>query len=291
MTNYDDMPLDRLRWLQQHGSGEARTGARKALEARLLTAKPDELPTYRTCVTASEFGTPRPEIQVDVPAARNRRELFVVLHELAARVERGLAGTREAWHVELRRIDERKGAVYLELMDGTQREVDRGMAALQAVTLAVGEATARPARRLRKAAFEAQVEAAMGLQQEQDARVQAAADRQLPLTAADEEMPPAAVAHERLGERLTAELSGPFEGAGPEGQGPELDVDQAKKARREYRRLAGRKADRFQAAQLKRDRATLPAYVLAAIDGGYRGAEYWSWMRSEYLAAQIKGAE
>lgn len=305
MTTYDDMPLDRLRWLQTHGSGEARTGARKALEARLLTAKPDEPATYRTCVTASDFGTPRPEIQVKAPAARNRRELYVVLHEVAARVERALAGTREAWHVELRRIDEREGAVYLELMDGTQREVDRAMAALQAVTLAVGEASARPVRRRslqQKAAFEANVEAAMGLQQQQAARVAAAGegddvasfidlqDRQLPLAAAndDEAMPPAAVAHERLGERLTG-LTQPFDGE----PGPEDAKAAAMAAGRDFRKTVGNraKAIRFEQRTLKRDRAELPTCAQAVLDGADRDAEYWAWMRTQFVAAQLKGAE
>ena len=291
MTDYDNLPIDRLRWLQKHADvAEVRNGARRALEARLLEHAPDKPNAYQVSVSASEFGTPRPEIRVSVPSARGRRELYAVLHDVAGGLERALASTREAWNVELRRIDEREGAVYLELMDGHQAEIDRALAVLRRA-LPDGDADQNPflkpikpgpgRKRYQRPAPAPVVDPA----QAADVAELMGAERQLPLTAAGDEMPPEAVEHERLGERLTAALSPPFD---PTNQLTASEIaaeyEAVREARRSYRRVAGRKADRFETRTLKRD--DLPTCARAVLDGHERSAEYWGWLRNEYQAAQ-----
>lgn len=303
MTDYDNLPIDRLRWIAEHANQPSRSAARKALEARLLTAKPDAPATYQVLVSASEFGTPRPEIRVLVPGARNHRDLLGVLHDVAAGVERKLALTREAWEVGIRRVEEREGAVYLDLMDGHQAEVDRAVAVLNALVCPGAPVPARPrprrerppaARTHGEAAYavDAAISAADAKAREFDAAEAAARDYAAVArdyaAAGGEPQPEAPPSAQTELAELIADAT-PAAAAEPE------DAAAARAARREYRKAAGKAADRFQERRLKRDRAELPACAIAALDGGYRTAEYWTWLLNQYLATHAnlpsKGAK
>lgn len=134
VRSLEELPLDRVRQLAADGpDAKTRADAKRELEARLAAAEASPAPELTVRVSASDFGTPRPEVVVTMPAGTPYRALRAQLHEVAAEVERTLAPTREGWVVELRRVDDYVGAVHLELMHGTAAEVDRAKVVLAAV--------------------------------------------------------------------------------------------------------------------------------------------------------------
>jgi hypothetical protein len=79
----------------------------------------------------SEYGTPRPQIEIRFPRGTHFREVSAAAHALAARAERATT-TSERWCVELERRND--GAyVWLELSDGSEHEAARGMKMLAAL--------------------------------------------------------------------------------------------------------------------------------------------------------------
>jgi len=299
MTKHDDMdtlrtpgvrtmqelPLDRVRQLAADGpDAKTRADAKRELEDRLGAAEAAPTPTLTARVSASEFGTPRPEIVVTMPRGTTVRELRAQLHEVAAELERQLAPTREAWEVQVRRVDEYVGAVHLELMDGTAREVDRAKVVLSAV---IGSAVSPdvlppgPPRRQRDLRAErerrkarAAAEAAGGTAEPTGAEPQAT------LLATSS---PAPVAANDAGPASAPPAAEPAPNA--------ATVGTWKEERKRFRALAGVAASAFETRLLGYGREHLPAHAIAVLDGGERTAEYWAWLRAEYESTQRSSAE
>ena len=78
----------------------------------------------------SEYGTPRPSVQLDAPRGTPYRLVSALLHQLAAALE--MASDSESWVVQIESLYE-GGRVYLELAKGDAAEAARGMKVIQKV--------------------------------------------------------------------------------------------------------------------------------------------------------------
>lgn len=127
------LPLDRLHALADHGPDAAtRAAAQRTIAARTARAAPLAA-TRKVMLSASQHGTPLPEVRVTTDGASHARAVRAALHELAAQVERALSATTELWHVATVTVDDHCGFVCLELWEGTAAEAARAMALLHAV--------------------------------------------------------------------------------------------------------------------------------------------------------------
>jgi len=269
VRSLEELPLDRLRQLAADGpDAKVRADAKREIESRLVSGEAAPTHTLAVRVSASEFGTPRPELVVTMARGTPVRLLRAQLHEVAAEVERALAPTREAWEVQVRRVDEYVGAAYLELMDGTAREVDRAKMLLSAVLGQISPDVLPPGppsgtRRQRD------------LKAERERRkARAAAATAAPEATLFETASPAPTAANDAAP-VAAPVAAPA-------AAPEPDPGDARDARRAYRKLAGIGAADFEKRLLAHDRTQLPEHAVAVLDGGYRTAEYWDWLRAEY---------
>jgi hypothetical protein len=99
----------------------------KTKPATNATAKPALIVQMQT----SRWGTARPTIKVRAERDAHSRALKMVLHLIAAEVEKQTIGTRAYWNVNIDHHSDTLGEVYLELADGTRTEADAGMAILR----------------------------------------------------------------------------------------------------------------------------------------------------------------
>ena len=76
----------------------------------------------------SRYGTPEPQIALRFPKGTSYRVVKAALHKLAANVELATPAS-ERWCVNTDDFNE-SGRVYLELVDATPAEAERGMALL-----------------------------------------------------------------------------------------------------------------------------------------------------------------
>ena len=81
---------------------------------------------------ASRYGTPEPQIQVRMPKGTSFRHLHAALHRLAAEIELATPA-REGWVVQTDASSDEGGRVYLELANGDEGEVARGVALLRTI--------------------------------------------------------------------------------------------------------------------------------------------------------------
>lgn len=88
-------------------------------------------PTMTVTLSHSEFGTPRPQIELRFPPGTSQRQTSAAAHTLAAKVELATP-TKEGWVVVLR-AGEDCAWVWLEVIDGFEREVQSGMEVLRQV--------------------------------------------------------------------------------------------------------------------------------------------------------------
>lgn len=293
MTKHDDtglrmdtLPLDRLRELAAAGpNGQTRAEAKRELEARLAATEAPAAPQLTARVSASEFGTPRPEIVVTMPRGTSYRELRAQMLEVAAELERQLAPTREAWEVQVRQVDEYVGAVHLELMDGTAREVDRAKMVLSAV---LGSAVSPdvlppgPPRRQRDLKAERERRKARAAAEAVEAPPTAADEPQAALFTTTSPAPVAANDAEPA-----AAPGAPVSEAPPAAAMPEAATTGTwKEERKRFRALAGVAASAFETRLLGYGREHLPAHAVVVLDGGERTAEYWAWLRAEFESTQ-----
>jgi hypothetical protein len=77
----------------------------------------------------NQYGTPEPQIEIRLAMGAHHRLVSATLHKLAANVEQATP-VRENWIVQIERLHDGRGRVYLELADGTPTEAERGMAML-----------------------------------------------------------------------------------------------------------------------------------------------------------------
>lgn len=87
--------------------------------------------SFRALLRSSRYGTPMPTLEVRLPRGAHFRQLHITLHLLAAAVEQATPA-RERWLVQLEGHDS-LGFVYLELLDGSDTEAQRGLALLRSV--------------------------------------------------------------------------------------------------------------------------------------------------------------
>lgn len=263
VRSIEELPLDRLRQLAADGpDAKTRADAKREIESRLVSGETAATYTLAARVSASEFGTPRPEIVVTMARGTPVRLLRAQLHEVAAEMERALAPTREAWEVEVRRVDDYVGAAYLELMDGTAREVDRAKMLLSAVLGQVSPDVLPPGP-------------PGGPRRQRD--LKAERERRKARAAATATTAPEATLFETSSPAPTAAND-----AAPVAATSDPDPGDAREARRAYRRLVGIGAADFEKRLLAYDRSALPEHAVAVLDGGYRTAEYWDWLRAEF---------
>ncbi|MGH7298445.1 MAG: hypothetical protein ACRELB_26125 [Polyangiaceae bacterium] len=97
-----------------------------------MTKKLTKGSTLAAVLSAGQYGTPQPQIEVRFPASMGYRLRTAALHCLAAEVE-AAAPAGAHWNVEMVDGNYEAGFVYLELVDGTKEEADRGMAVLRQV--------------------------------------------------------------------------------------------------------------------------------------------------------------
>lgn len=254
----ETMPLDRLHHLASTAPDAAtRTRAKRVLAARQRPTEAERPPaSYHVQLGRSHFGTLQPEVVVSRPRA-HYREVLALLHELAARVERALATTREGWEVTITAdYAGSAGQLMIALMDGWPTEAERAMAVLRAaVPTDAGPRPPEPRRpRPRRERGEQTAAPAAELS------VEGAAG---PVMLLESKSPPPPAANDAA-----------------------TSVTDPRDARREYRRLARRDADRFARQLLRaRDRATLPECARSVADGAQPTAEYWSWLVAEWRVA------
>lgn len=128
--NLATLPLDRLKRLAKEApDAVTRAAAARALEARQASHQPHDLGAKIEVVT-TEYGTPQPELVLTTEPPTQARELRALLLELAAQAERRLLLTPEQWEISVRHDGHYRGAVVVELMDGSAAEVDRARALL-----------------------------------------------------------------------------------------------------------------------------------------------------------------
>jgi hypothetical protein len=78
----------------------------------------------------SQYGTPRPQVEVRFLRGTHYRKSSAALHALAAVIELATP-TNEGWVVVVDPHADEVGTVYLELADGNQREATRGLELLK----------------------------------------------------------------------------------------------------------------------------------------------------------------
>ena len=78
----------------------------------------------------SQHGTPEPQIEIRLTKGAHYRLVSAALHKLAADVEMATP-VRERWIVQIEKLHDGLGRVYLELADGTAYESERGMEMLK----------------------------------------------------------------------------------------------------------------------------------------------------------------
>lgn len=85
----------------------------------------------------SRYGTAEPQIEIRIPAGSvscptrtSHRMLSAALHKLAAEVELATPA-QERWIVQIASFSNSHGRVYLELIDATPAEAERGMTTLK----------------------------------------------------------------------------------------------------------------------------------------------------------------
>jgi len=99
-----------------------------------MTKKQMKGATLTATLGKSQYGTLEPTIEVRFPAEAHYRARSAALHALAAEVE---AATElgDHWCVALEDGEYESGRVWLELVDGTDEEAQRGMALLRTVVV------------------------------------------------------------------------------------------------------------------------------------------------------------
>ncbi len=88
--------------------------------------------TARLVLAESTYGTPRPRIQLELPAGTSYRVTTAKAYVLAAAVELATLERRAGWVVCVN-PHEAIAFIDLELGDGLPREVEAGLATLRAV--------------------------------------------------------------------------------------------------------------------------------------------------------------
>ena len=78
----------------------------------------------------NQYGTREPQIEIRLAKGAHHRLVSATLHKLAADVEIATP-VRENWIVQIERLLDGRGRVYLELADGAPAEAERGMAILK----------------------------------------------------------------------------------------------------------------------------------------------------------------
>lgn len=143
------LTLERLHHLADGGPEPAvRAAARREIAVRdarrTAPAVPAAAARREVALGRSRLGdVPQPEVRFD-GAGPDYRLVRAEMLELAARLERALADTRELWAVEIRRTGPSGGAVYLELHDGSEAEVQRALAFLAGDRIVPGARVAVP---------------------------------------------------------------------------------------------------------------------------------------------------
>ena len=83
-------------------------------------------------LAASRYGTPAPTLWVTMPKTAHHRHLAVALHLIAADIELAIP-SNEGWPVTVETSSDYRGAIVLELLNGTAEEAERAMAVLRKV--------------------------------------------------------------------------------------------------------------------------------------------------------------
>lgn len=244
--DYRHLTLDALHHLTESRMHAAvRAAARAELESRTRPAESLTL-RYRAHLGRSQYGTPRPSLQVFAATGRaHAREIAAATHEVAAELHRTLLGTSEAWALTIE--SSAPDAVHLELMLGTPAEVRRAMALLEQVSSRskrgrAGKVASTPS----------------------DGEVTASPDA---ARAAEAGEPAADGAEPRIDAPLEHEPAG--------------DAPRSRRRRRaEFKQLAGDSADAFEATML--ELVGLPPCAEAARDGGEKTAAYFAWLCEQW---------
>ena len=91
---------------------------------------------YRVTMGRSQYGHPEPRIEVLFARGTNFRTLHAALHLLAAAVELAIPDA-EGWIAQMVAASaDDAGWVYLELLNATDDEAQRGLSVLQSVSRA-----------------------------------------------------------------------------------------------------------------------------------------------------------
>jgi hypothetical protein len=88
-------------------------------------------PTMTVSLGQSQYGTPRPQIELRFPGGTSHRHLKAAVFSLAARIELATP-EKEGWVVTFEAGEDRAW-VWLEVIDGFDREIQSGMKVLRGV--------------------------------------------------------------------------------------------------------------------------------------------------------------
>ena len=88
--------------------------------------------TRAVTLGVGHFSTPEPQIEVTIPSDTHFRVLKAELHRLAAEAELATPADQD-WLVQTEVISDRRGRVYLELIEGRGAEVEAGMKLLRSL--------------------------------------------------------------------------------------------------------------------------------------------------------------
>lgn len=142
------LPIDRLRKLAKEGPDAAtRAAAQREIDARSGAGNAPNV-SVKITTTTTEYGTPQPEMRLLQGPQTSRRELHAAAYECAAKAERALARSSDAWVITLNLVnpDDAAAVIVVELIHGTDDEAARAVALLHAIAPVQG-----PKKRGRKA--------------------------------------------------------------------------------------------------------------------------------------------
>jgi len=253
-ADFADLTLDCLHSMAKSAADSAtRRAAQRVIDERTrmvaLANEPKEATTAYRVTLKTSMYGTPQPTAEALVSGRSDRHARAAGLELAADVERSLATTREKWLVTV-------GSPLSE------RDCIR-------VDVALSLMTADPAEARRALAV---LEGVTGKR---------ARRRGARVDGSDE----SSATGDESGASSSASSSGSSGATGDDPHGGRI----RRRRRQQFRELAGKDATAFEAKMLSRDRAALPDFVQAVVDGGERTEAFWMWLAEEFRAQKIDG--
>lgn len=88
--------------------------------------------TINVSVAHSRYETPQPQVELRYPRGTHYRVVRAALYALASELE-SATSVRDRWVIEVDAFGDERGRVFLDLIQGSEPEVERGLALLRKV--------------------------------------------------------------------------------------------------------------------------------------------------------------